>query len=231
MCGGGGIGRRAVLAGAGLAAAGGCAAWTRDPAGAAATPPPPGTVPVWLVSLGWHTEILLPVAPQEGPLGRLLAPWFPRPGPLAFGFGERGYFTHPAPGLAESMGAMTPGEATLLVAPMPSPAEDDADGAVLLPVAPPVRDRLAALLAEEFSRDAEGRPLPSVPTLARPGGWFFETGRIYSLAYTCNTWATHRLAEAGLPLRWEGIVLASGAMAEARRARRRLLTTGASPAA
>lgn len=211
--------RRLVLGVAGLAA--GCAA-PEQPDAAIAAALPPGRVPVRIVPLGWHTEIQLPVLPEE-PLGRLLAPWFPAGGRLGFGFGERAYFTNPAPQFADMLRAARPGEAALVVD-AGEAAGHAGRQAVTLPLPEAMRAALAETLAGEFEREAAGsggaRRIDA--TLLRPEGHFFAARRPYSLSYTCNTWTLQMLAEAGLPVRWQGVILASGAMAEARRARERL---------
>jgi hypothetical protein len=181
--------RRRVLLAGGLGIAGCAAPPVARPVAAEAL--------VFLAEHGWHTEA---VVPDAG--GR----W------VSWGFGARGFFTSPSPGLPEFLAALTPGPAAIVATP-----EAPRPGAVALPVSEAGLAAMRAFLHAELLHTAEGVPVLLGPGF-RPGGVFFAARRPYSLAYTCNSWTMEVLAAGGVPVRSSGTLTAADAMAQARRA-------------
>jgi hypothetical protein len=152
-----------------------------------------------LVDEGWHTEVLVP-EPEPG------AGW------TSWGFGARDFITAARPGLGEFLRALTPGPAAIVATP-----REPRPGAVALPVGATGLATIRRFLAGELERDGEGMPLAIEPGFAAPGR-FYAARRLYSLAYTCNSWTMDVLAAGGIPVRSRGTLTAADAMAEARRA-------------
>ena len=175
--------------------------------------PPPvrpvaaGPATAWLVSLGWHTEIVFDWPPGQAPRTP-----FPSARRLGVSFGARDFFTAPDPGPLELAAAMIPGEAVILVAPRAGPGADAVG--IAIPDAP---RRLAEFVNRDILHGASGHPVAAAPGFTE-GAVFLLAARRYSPAYTCNTWALDALGAAGLPVRGDGIVTAGAAMAAARRA-------------
>jgi uncharacterized protein (TIGR02117 family) len=189
--------------------------------GCASTPVVPyaGDAPrddvVYLITGGWHTEIGLSRSAARG-LPQLLLDSFPDARYLVFGWGERGYYTSPDPGLGDALRALAPGPAALLVIPLSvSPTEAFADASVLtLPVSSPGIERLDAYLGGYVATDIDGQP-QRIGAGPERGSLFYASTGNYSVARTCNTWAAEALHVAGLPVDAAGVVFASQLLDEA----------------
>ncbi|NVO32812.1 DUF2459 domain-containing protein [Hymenobacter lapidiphilus] len=169
----------------------------------------PGGVPVFVVSNGTHTDLVLPVRdPQTGHnwLAELNQPAltarFGRYPYVGFGWGNEGFFLG-------SMGGRTPGPGAVLRALLPSKtlvhasfyrtAPDSGMRVVPLRVSAAQYGRLVAhVQAALAAPDSVGRR-----PLRQPGGYgsadfFFRARGRYHALRTCNDWTTRGLRKAGL---------------------------------
>ncbi len=166
------------------------------------------SVPIFLLSNGMHTDIVVPTAgwgqdwqtwapPQDTRSGDSTLSW------LAIGWGDKGFYLdtptwadlkvstafRAATALSESAmhctyyEAMTPGERC-----------------VPLLLTQAQYTRLCAYIEGSFDLDDEGRSIV-IPTEARYGDndAFYEAVGSYSLFKSCNTWANRALQVAGQP--------------------------------
>lgn len=181
-------------------------------------PPAPATEVVQLIRRDWHVDIGLAVADLQGGLAALAANW-PGAGSMVFGFGERAYLLSRHRSLADMAMALIPGPGAMLVTGLavPPAAAFGAEAVLALRVAPAGFARLQRYLADSFEWAPEGAPrrLSEGPYV---GAVFYAAARRYSAGFTCNTWAAEALAEAGLPVRAEGVLFAHQVMRQARRA-------------
>lgn len=163
---------------------------------------------VYLIAGGWHTEIGLSRSAAQS-LPPALLDSFPDARYLIFGWGERGYYTSPDPGLGDALRALAPGPAALLVIPlaMPPPEAFGHENVLALPVSSPGIARLDAYLRADFATDPEGKPL-RIGVGSEHGSAFYASTEDYSVARTCNTWTAEALHVAGLPIDASGVVFA-----------------------
>ncbi|WP_190242574.1 DUF2459 domain-containing protein [Hymenobacter lapidiphilus] len=168
-----------------------------------------GGVPVFVVSNGTHTDLVLPVRdPQTGHdwLAELNQPAltarFGRYQYVGFGWGNEGFFLG-------SMGGRTPGPGAVLRALLPSKtlvhasfyrtAPDSGTRVVPLRISAAQYGRLVAhVQAALAAPDSAGRR-----PLRQPGGYgsadfFFQARGRYHALRTCNDWTTRGLRRAGL---------------------------------
>ena len=159
-------------------------------------------------TVGWHTEIALPIDAIHDPL-RLVAADFPGARYLSFGWGERNYYMARAPTVGDAMSALFPGPAVLLVTPLYSPPRDSRPGAEVfeLGLSTAGLDRLSGYLWTAFEKSADGtrHRLAAGPG---PGSIFFAATGTYSSSYTCNTWTAEGLRVAGVLVTPAGVVFA-----------------------
>ena len=200
--------RRALVLGAIAAPLAGCAErGTEARAGAVSWPGGAGTLPLYVIAGGWHTELGLPAAAISGPLATL-ARAHPGAETLVFGWGQRDYDMAPHPGLGALLGAVAPGPAVLLVIPLPGRpiAAPDHPTAHRLAMTPAGSAALCAWLWESFATvDGRPRPLGSGPC---GGCTFYAATGTYDLAHTCNSWTAEGLRAAGLPVSPAGVITA-----------------------
>lgn len=164
-----------------------------------------GAVEIFILSNGFHTDLLLPVAGAtrdwrvDYPL-----PSFGSVHPdapfIGFGWGDQAFYlqtprlsdVRPATALAALIGA---GPAVLRVGyfwrPQPGPhvRRLSIDRATL--------ERLEAAIARWQIRDTTGRPVRIADGYAPHDAFFAAAGR-YNAVLTCNEWAAARLREAGI---------------------------------
>ena len=198
--------RRGLLLGAIAAPLAGCAGRGTE-ARAASWPGGAGTLPLYVIAGGWHTELGLPAAAISGPLAAL-ARAHPGAETLVFGWGQRDYYMAPHPGLGDLLGALTPGPAVLLVIPLPGRpvAAPDHPTVHRLAATPAGRAALCAWLWRSFAT-VDGRPRPLGPGPCAGCTFYAATGT-YDLAHTCNTWTAEGLRAAGLPVSPAGVITA-----------------------
>jgi len=218
-------GRRAILAAApcALAALAGCAGGPDVRAADTSLPIPADSPTIHVVARDWHTDVGLPVTEiARTPLGIALSHMFPDARHLLFGFGERGFFTAPAPGSGEFLAAIFPGPGAILATPLPQPPAEAfaVSRVVALRVHREGVAALARFIWDDIEKDAGG--LPRVITHGPyPGSMFFASTATYTLAYTCNTWTATALRAAGLPVSPSGVLTVGQLMDRARRAAER----------
>lgn len=189
-------------------------------AGACAAPPAPPTGPgpplspghaLIVIAESWHTEICLP---SHALASTALAPvraGAPSAAAFSFGFGLESWMRADRPGLSESLEALTGGVAVVSIRALHGAVPPGAEEAVALRLPEGGIAAIAAFVAGQM----DGPVPPSLP----PGAGLRLVPSViaYSLRFTCNTWVVRALAEAGLPVRFEGIILRREAMAAIRR--------------
>lgn len=191
-------------------------------AGCAATPVAPyaGDAPrdetLYLIAGGWHTEIGLSRAAASA-LPPALTEAFPGARYLAFGWGERGYYTAAHPGSGDALRALFPGPAVMLVIPLDAAPEEafGAGNVLALPVSRPGLAQLARYLSDDIARNGDGTPR-RVARGPSPASVFYDSTGTYALTRTCNTWTAEALRVAGLPVRAAGVILAGQVLSQAR---------------
>lgn len=181
-------------------------------------PPAPATEAVQLIRRDWHVDIGLAVPDLQGGLAVIAANW-PGAHTMVFGFGERAYLLSRHRSLADMAMALIPGPGAMLVTGLAVPPAEafGREDVLTLRVAPAGFARLQRYLAESFEWEPDGAPrrLTEGPYV---GAVFYGAARRYSAGFTCNTWAAEALAQAGLPVRAEGVLFAHQVMRQARRA-------------
>ncbi|MDA8251928.1 MAG: DUF2459 domain-containing protein [Rhodospirillales bacterium] len=164
-------------------------------------PPGAATRTIAVADRGWHTDLCV-AAPAEGsdPLVPL-AEGFPGARFLCFGFGERQYLLSPGPGLLETLSALLPSRAALLMTALRAPpaAAFGADSVVVLRVTEAGETALRGFLRGSVQNDAAGAPirLRDGPYL---GSVFFAATGTYDAFTTCNTWTADGLRTAGVKI-------------------------------
>jgi Protein of unknown function (DUF2459) len=173
---------------------------------------PVGTVPVYLVDRGWHTEIGIPAAALTGSLG-FYRQVFPGARTILFGYGKKTFFTAPATSLEDYLIGPFPGSAVIQVLAL-TDTPDQAYGAgqvVVLPLSPAQSDRLAAFIGGDLAPGRDGGPR-LVAAGHAPESLFYAARSRYTLFHTCNGWVVQALARAGVPLSDRAVVFASQVM-------------------
>lgn len=158
-----------------------------------------GANPVFIISHGWHTGVMLqaPAAQQRIPQ---LATDFGDIAYLEFGWGERDFYEAADPGVLAALRAVFPGASVVHVVGIEDLSSwylADA-GVVKLCLN---SDELAALLdflAGSFELSAEGEVLPRGRSQAM--GRFYNGAGRYHLANTCNVWTARALQSIGMKL-------------------------------
>jgi uncharacterized protein (TIGR02117 family) len=187
-----------------------------------ATPPPllpPGPLQstIRVVARGWHTDLCVQEpAPGADPLAPLAAA-FPGVRFLCFGFGERQYLLSKNPGFLETLSALLPSRAAVLMTALRVPpaaafAEEDV---VALGVTPAGEAALRAFLWRTLETSTSGGPIP-LRDGPYPGSVFYAASGTYDALRTCNTWAAAGLRAAGLPVGGP-VIFAGQVMSQARR--------------
>jgi uncharacterized protein (TIGR02117 family) len=193
-----------------------CAPLDAAPASAQPAAGQPG-VAIFVISNGWHTEIVLPKAAL--PAGAIPeAADFPHATYLGFGWGHAAYYPTPEPGIGLSLSAAL----------IPSPAVLHVIGLAANPRQSFPRSEVAELrlggdgfralvrfLDASFARGGAPRARSSAPGLYDFSLFYPATGTFHALN-TCNTWTAGALAAAGVPID-AGVTRAEGVMEQLRR--------------
>lgn len=171
-----------------------------------------------VVSRDWHTDIGLPVTELRGPLANLRQS-FPGATYLLFGFGERAYWTKVEPTPLDMLRALLPGPGAILVTGLRVPPAEafGPENVVTLAASEIGLDRVSDFLWGELTKGLDGLPHPVAdgPYL---GSLFYATPRVYSAAFTCNTWTAEAVRIAGPPVSTSGVLFAGQVMERARAA-------------
>ncbi|HYW03341.1 MAG TPA: DUF2459 domain-containing protein [Gammaproteobacteria bacterium] len=166
---------------------------------------------------GWHTGLVLPAGELDPPLAGLRKA-FPRARYLAFGWGDRAYYTKGHPGFGTALSALFPSASVLFVRALPArPADALPKDASLhwLCVLPAQVRRLDRYIGHYLRRGPHGRP-----RLVGRGGWprsrFYASAGRYDALHTCNTWTAAALEYAGLPVHAGGVAFAGQVLSRTR---------------
>ncbi|MBC6609391.1 TIGR02117 family protein [Hymenobacter sp. BT507] len=168
----------------------------------------PGGIPVFVVSNGLHTDVVVPTQePHTGLDWRPLLTAPGQPAPLAaypfvaFGWGNADFYRN-------SRGGHTPGVGTTLRAALPSPTllhvswwagpPQPGTRVAALHISAAQYQTLAATIQASFQTDSAGRFVPAaLPGYTLHDRFFAAYGRYYILR-TCNDWTNRVLRRAGL---------------------------------
>ncbi|WP_460612197.1 DUF2459 domain-containing protein [Hymenobacter seoulensis] len=168
----------------------------------------PDGIPVYIVSNGFHTAMVLPTQePHTGhnwlqTLGSLtLTTRFARYPYVGFGWGNEGFFLG-------SMGGKFPSPKAIVGAAFPSrtlmhvdfyrAAPDSGAQVVPLRISPAEYRLLTAYVQHSFRPDTLGRPQLRQPTGYTPEDFFFLAQGRYHAFRTCNDWTNRGLRTSGL---------------------------------
>lgn len=200
---------------------GGCAGGLMPPGAALAGPaagPGRARAAIGVLREGWHTGLVLPAGELDASLGGLRRS-FPGARYLAFGWGDRAYYTKAHPGPGTALSALFPSSSVLFVRALPAPpAGALPSGARLhwLCASPGEVHRLDRYIGHYLRRGPHGKP----ESVGR-GGWpesrFFASSGDYDVLHTCNTWTAAALQYAGLPVHAGGVVFAGQVLSRTRR--------------
>lgn len=170
---------------------------------------------IYVVSHGWHTGIVIGI--DDIPPGACAeAQEFPHASFIEVGWGDRGYYRHPDPGIGTaSRAALFGGPGVLhLVGLDHSPRVEFPQSVVVaMLVSRQGMRRLCAYVAASFERDVEGKPRYLGPGLYGVSRFYGSRERFH-LFNTCNIWTARALREAGLPI--GPSLTADGVLADAR---------------
>jgi uncharacterized protein (TIGR02117 family) len=167
---------------------------------------------VWVVSHGWHTRVALrraDVDPAIWPESRD----FGGPAYLEVGWGDRDFYSKPAPSLWDAIDPViraTP--AALHVGAFDARPEEFFAGQPVVRLSVPAVgiDRLARFIADHYARDSAGHAVRIRPGYYPRSAFYLATGRYHAFTYNSNSWTASALRGAGVPI--EGTVVTSGAV-------------------
>ena len=187
-----------------------------------ATPPPvprsalvQGDVPVYVIAMGWHTDVALPAARLTPPLGIMRAD-FPRAEWLEFGWGQHDVYMTATPSSGEFLRATVPGPSVMLVRPLSQPSPEGLGAparVVMLQASSAGFAHLCDYIWGFLAKDPAGQP-------RRIGGGscgdclFYASDGTYDLSHTCNTWTAEVLRAGGFPVQSQGVITADAVMGQ-----------------
>ncbi|MBX0290078.1 TIGR02117 family protein [Hymenobacter sp. HSC-4F20] len=168
----------------------------------------PGGVPIFVVSNGFHTDVVLPLREAQTGHNWLLALQQPaltarfRHYPyVAFGWGNEGFYLG-------SMGGKFPGPKAIAGALFPSrtlmhvdfyrAAPDSGRHVVPLRISPGQYRLLTAYVQQSFQPDSLGQWQLRQPVGYTPEDFFFRARGRYHALRTCNDWTNQGLRRAGV---------------------------------
>ena len=170
---------------------------------------------VYLVNLGWHVGIAVPLDPLTR--GHLpVAADYPYATAIELGWGDAAFYRAKSPSIALALeAALSPTPAVMHVFGLHQPVESVFALSEVLRI---VLDEagykaLLAHIRNSFSTGPHGKPILVGPGLygADVSGFYEATGTFHLLR-TCNTWAAETLASGGLVVDPDGIVTADALM-------------------
>jgi len=174
------------------------------------------TVPVYLVSHGWHTGIVIRRAdipaglwPEAGD--------FPEAEYLEVGWGDRDYYQARDPGLWLTLkAALAPSPSVLHVVGFRSPPAAYFPASEIVELALPRRnfEPLAKYIHDAYAREDTQPVAPLGPGLYGDSR-FYPARETFHLFNTCNVWTARALRAAGVPVR--DAITTEGLMSQARR--------------
>lgn len=169
----------------------------------------PDGIPIYIVSNGFHTDVVLPV--REARTGHdwlrelgqpALAARFARYPYVAFGWGNEGFYLGSMqgkfPGPGPILGAAFPSR-TLMHVDFYRAAPDSGQQVVPLRVTPTQYQRLVAYVRRSFAPpDSLGRYALRQASGYTAEDFFFRARGRYHLLRTCNDWTARTLRQAGI---------------------------------
>lgn len=174
------------------------------------------TVPVYLVSHGWHTGLVIRRADVPEGLWPEASD-FPEAEYLEVGWGDRDYYQARDPGLWLTLkAALVPTPSVLHVVGFRDPPADYFPASEIVELALPRRDfeRLAKYIHDAHAREDKQPVAPLGPGLYGDSR-FYPARETFHLFNTCNVWTARALRSAGLPVR--DAITTEGLMSQARR--------------
>jgi len=168
------------------------------PVSADAANPAPRTIPVHIVSHGWHTGLVIPARALNAILPEL-GDRFGAPAFYEIGWGDKGFYQAQdiTPGLALRALFRSPGT-VMHVSAVPLSPQDSFPESQLASfcVSQEEIDALTQFLSGSFSHDEAGHLMPLSKGIYGDSQFYDAAGR-YSAANTCNKWTAKALRSAG----------------------------------
>ena len=185
----------------------------------------PAGIPVYVVSNGFHTDLLFPL--RESRTGTNWAAFLGRPvfggwQQVGIGWGDEGFYL-------SSRGGRMPGLGTTLTAAFrPSPtlmhvsfypaAPRPGSHVALVRVSEAQFRALAEYVQASFARDSAGQLRPLAAPGYTPHDFFYRARGSYHAFRTCNDWTNQALKQAGIRTAWK-TPLAAPLLRQLRRAK------------
>lgn len=168
-------------------------------------PPPPGapTERIWVVSHGWHTGLVLPVAALPHAACPEIVQNVTTPF-VEIGWGDEGFYRAPQITVLLTLDAIfIPDPSVLHVVDVPVPPHQyfDRSTVVAVELSQSGFMELVSFVCERFSRKGAEPAEPLGPGIYGKSRFFRAEG-LYYFPKTCNTWTARALRRAGLPMSW-----------------------------
>ncbi|MDX1642646.1 MAG: DUF2459 domain-containing protein, partial [Balneolaceae bacterium] len=158
------------------------------------------SIPVYVISLGWHTGIALEHVYLKEHLPD--HPKMPQSKYLMFGWGDGKYYPHPDPGAGLLIrAALLPTQSVLHVVGIDQPVKNyfPSSRIVRIMVHESGAERLAEFIGNHFEMDEDGNPVFTDEGLYRTSA-FFEAKPTYFFPRTSNRWVAQALRRTGYPI-------------------------------
>jgi uncharacterized protein (TIGR02117 family) len=187
----------------------------------ASVPAPAAERTVYLVNVGWHVGIALPV---DNTLRRAMPEVAAFPGArfIEIGWGDRAFYQAENPGgLMALKAALTSTDAVIHLHGFTRPVAERFSRSEVLALTLSDREfaALFGYIHASFERaGADGASVMMGPGLYGGASQFYKATGEFHLMRTCNTWVAEAMAAAGLDLEPDGIITAGGVMDAARAA-------------
>lgn len=189
-----------------------CAMPTGEPAAREGEP----TVPIYLVSHGWHTGIVLRRADIPAGLWPEVGD-FPQAEYFEVGWGDRAYYQSRDPGLWTTLrAALVPSPSVLHVVGFRGAVAEYFHASEIVELRLPRAgfERLAKYIHDAHAREGT-QPVAPLGSGLYGDSRFYPAHEMFHLFNTCNVWTARALRAAGLPVR--DAITTEGLMAQARR--------------
>ncbi|GAA4349707.1 hypothetical protein GCM10023185_06630 [Hymenobacter saemangeumensis] len=188
----------------------------------------PGGIPLYVVSNGFHTDLLFPLRePRSGTDWLVFLEnndWqarFRGYEYVALGWGNEGFYLdsydHRFPGVGTTLKAIFWPGPTLMHVNFYQRAPRPGARVAALQVNAEQYGRLVRYVQASFARDSTGRLAMRNPAGYTPEDFFFRARGRYHALRTCNDWTNQALKQAGIRAAWKA-PLAHSVMHQARRA-------------
>jgi hypothetical protein len=171
---------------------------------------------IYVARRGWHIDVGFAISDIEPPLASTLR-YFPAPGYVFFGFGDKHYLLAKHKYFPGILAALWPGAGMILTTALVATPEQafGNEHIVRLTVSAAQLRAAHAFVWDSLSKE-EGTPTPYGDG-PYAGRLYFGAVPRYSAVYTCNTWAAEVLQAAGLPVQRGGMVFATQLWSQVRR--------------